>query len=328
MRNWKRITLVAIVLAIVTGYAVLSPYYPKYRALARVQVVAQPPMVLFRTAETEATTDDYKRFQTTQLTLVKSVLVLRAALGDKEKIAQYKIFKGENDPTQWLDGNLKVEFVAGSEVLEISLSGEDPIELAGIVNAVKKAYMDEVVNVDAKRRADRLQKLKKIKEKLKERRAQLRNLADAASGRDRTGITGLERSELLALYHELRTKRLDLQLEQAEAEAGLARRKNSAGPATEPVRKDIDRIEDRIGSLKAQEKVIDQGLEEMTGELRNAASQAAIGEALSAEITAMDGVSRQVTAEVEALTIELEAPPRIRTIEDATPPLTRSWGGR
>ncbi len=52
--------------------------------------------------------------------------------------------------------------------MEISLSGDDPQELAGIVNAVKKAYMDEVVNVDTKRRTDRHGKLKKIKEQYTE----------------------------------------------------------------------------------------------------------------------------------------------------------------
>ena len=69
---------------------------------------------------------------------------------------------------------LKVEFVAGSEVMEISLSGDDPEEIAGIVNAVKKAYMDEVVNVDTNRRKARHDQLKAIKENyteiLKERR--------------------------------------------------------------------------------------------------------------------------------------------------------------
>ena len=38
-----------------------------------------------------------------------------------------------------------------------------PQEIAGIVNAVKKAYIDEVVNVDTKQRADRHEQLKKLK---------------------------------------------------------------------------------------------------------------------------------------------------------------------
>ncbi len=38
--------------------------------------------------------------------------------------------------------------------MEISLSGDNPKELAGIVNAVKKAYIDEVVDYDTKVRAE------------------------------------------------------------------------------------------------------------------------------------------------------------------------------
>ena len=53
-----------------------------------------------------------------------------------------------------LQEKLRVEFVSGSEVMEISLSGRDPEEIAGIVNAVKKAYMDEVVNVALTRRTE------------------------------------------------------------------------------------------------------------------------------------------------------------------------------
>ena len=53
------------------------------------------------------------------------------------------------DPVEWLQEKLKVEFISGSEVMEIALAGSDPEELAAIVNAVKNAYMDEVVNVDA-----------------------------------------------------------------------------------------------------------------------------------------------------------------------------------
>ena len=47
--------------------------------------------------------------------------------------------------------------------MEISLSGEYPVELAGLVNAVKKAYMEEVVNVDMKKRMDRHSQLKEYR---------------------------------------------------------------------------------------------------------------------------------------------------------------------
>jgi hypothetical protein len=47
---------------------------------------------------------------------------------------------------RWLQDNLDVEFPQQSEILSISLSGDDPSEEQRlVVNAVAKAYMDEVI---------------------------------------------------------------------------------------------------------------------------------------------------------------------------------------
>ncbi len=73
-------------------------------------------------------------------------MALNAALRDSA-VSNYRMIREQVDPIEWLQQNLKVEFIANSELMEISLIGEDPQELAGIVNAVKKAYIEEVVNV-------------------------------------------------------------------------------------------------------------------------------------------------------------------------------------
>ena len=89
--------------------------------------------------------------------------------------------------------------------MEISLSGDNPEEIAGIVNAVKKAYMDEVVNVDIKRRADRHDQLKKIKddygELLKERRENLRKLAETVGSDDRETLALRQQYAMEHLAH-------------------------------------------------------------------------------------------------------------------------------
>ena len=84
-----------------------------------------------------------RSYQNTQQALVMSQLVLNAAL-QESNVAAYRMVREQADPVAWLRDTLSVEFAAGSEVMEISLSGSDPEELAGLVNAVKKAYMDEV----------------------------------------------------------------------------------------------------------------------------------------------------------------------------------------
>ena len=55
-------------------------------------------------------------------------------------------------PAEWLAENLQVQFLQGTEVLQISLEGQDPEELARLVNAVTNTYIEEVANGDQKRR--------------------------------------------------------------------------------------------------------------------------------------------------------------------------------
>jgi capsular polysaccharide biosynthesis protein len=332
MKILRRLALFAFVPALVTtavGYVAWKSYPAQFRAHSRLHVVAHSPRVVVRSGETEPEVD-YNRFKQTQQALVKSQLILGAALRDKT-VSAYRMIREQADPVAWLQDNLEVNFIADSEVMEIALSGDDPNEVAGIVNAIKKVYIDEVINVDAKRRQERHSKLKKIKESYQEmlhqRRATLRTLNESATGHDHLGLTGLDRSELLNLYNGLWTKRVDLQLERAEAEAGLPQRQDAEVGA---VAKGKDRITERLASLTAQEKVIDERLEQMAGEIRKAAVRALDQEELKEEIGQLEDVRRTINAEVEALNIELQAPPRVRTIEDASPPSTRSrralWG--
>ena len=111
--------------------------------------------------------------------------------------------------------------------------------------------MDEVANVYTKQRSARHDKLKKLKtqygEMLRERRDNLRKLSVYVGSHE--SFTSQEKKVLPRLYHDLRTQRVKLLLERAEAETLLARRKKAEGAATEPVRKEIAQIEDRLAVL-------------------------------------------------------------------------------
>ena len=169
-------------------------------------------------------------FQTTQLTLIKSRMVLNAAIRD-EKVENFRSSGDEEDPIKWLQENLRVEFISGSEIMEISLTGNNPAELAGLVNAVKKAYMEEVVNVDIKRRADRFAMLKKIKQTLgdmlKERRESQRKLAETVGSDDRR-TQAVKQQYALDHLAALRSELLDVQSQKRKAESLLKTRRPEA----------------------------------------------------------------------------------------------------
>jgi len=270
--------------------------------------------------------DDGKRELETQCVLIKSRLVVSAALRQPE-ISQLPAIKNQPDPIAWLQQILDVINLKDTEVLQVSLSprsGASGKDQAAIINAVVNAYMEEVVNVDLKRREDRLGKLKQIKQSyadiLKERRETVRKLSSSL-GRKKP-LTGPEENSLLRRRDNLLAQRLKLRLDRAEAETVLARRKKAAGAETDPRRKEIAQLEDRLAVLTAHEKVLQEELEHVSRERQNAAAVQGLDlEDLKEDIAQMQDVARKVGAEVEALNIELEAPPRVRVIEEAVPPL-------
>ena len=181
---------------------------------------------------------DYGRYQSTQQTLVKSRLVLSAALRDPQ-VGRYRMVREQDDPIAWLQEKLGVQFIAGSEVMEISLTGSDADEVAGIVNAVKKAYMDEVVYVDLKLRTARHDQLKKIKDSytdlLKQKRETMRKLAESVGSDDRTTLA-LRQQYAMEHLHYLQTELQGVQSQKRKLEVQLKlQRAGDAGePAAEP----------------------------------------------------------------------------------------------
>jgi hypothetical protein len=295
------------------------------RPRALVQIARHPPRIL--AAEVEHA-DDYPRYLKTQASLIKSRLVLTAAFRSPEA-RRLAAIKGPTDPLAWLEQNLEVTNLPDTELLQVAMaagSGASGADQAALINAVVRAYMDEVVHRDANLRRERYDRLRKISsayaENLRERRDTLRKLSSSA---ERDGLlAGALKESLPRLYNELRSQQVKLRLERAEAETILARRKKAEGSATDLARKEMAQIEDRLAVVIAQEKVLDQELGRVVHELRADGSQTLSNEldrtALKDEIAQMGEAAHKVADEVEAMNVELEAPPRVRLIEEAVPP--------
>jgi capsular exopolysaccharide synthesis family protein len=277
----RRQTLALSVAILLTAIAAPAALFlvpeAKYKAQARLLVAAQPPKVLFQTVETEGH-DDYKRYQNTQQTLVKSQLVLKAAMRDR-KLDNLPMVRKQADPIAWLQDELKVEFVANSEVMEIALSGDSPKELAVIVNAMSEAYMDQVVNFELKPRQERHDRLKTIqtayKENLKERREMLRKLAESVGSDDRTTLA-LQQQYAIEHREYLRRQREEVQAKKRVLQAQLATRPrpgeaSDAAPAPTYTQAEIDELVDQepaVVELRARLDQQQQDLDAQTTMLR------------------------------------------------------------
>jgi capsular exopolysaccharide synthesis family protein len=114
--------------------------------------------------------------------------------------------------------------------MSISLQGDDPIEVAGLVNAVKKFYMEEVVNFDTNKRVERHAKLKRLKEMyagmLKERRDTLRRLAVNVGTND-PATMALQQQFALEHVQAVRHELLQVQSEKRKVEAQMKARRST-----------------------------------------------------------------------------------------------------
>ena len=144
-RRWLMALLLGLLLSIATGLLllILFPLSSSISALVHVQ------------QETTNVMDEKKGFspqklevfQETQLSLIKSQFVLQSALTRRDISQLEAVRKEEPDPITWLQDNLQVGFYG--ENLALSYDGEENSdEMKKIVDAVIKAYENEVLVAD------------------------------------------------------------------------------------------------------------------------------------------------------------------------------------
>jgi capsular exopolysaccharide synthesis family protein len=112
--------------------------------------------------------NEFLTFLRTQRDAITSENVLRAALRDS-KIGNTEMLKSVDDPVRWLQDNIVVEFSEHSELMKVSLTGENPAECAEIINAMNAAYMKEVVLVDQLKKQSILNTLDKSRAQMEEK---------------------------------------------------------------------------------------------------------------------------------------------------------------
>jgi len=147
-------------------------------------------------------TGDFANFQKTQMTVVKSQLVLNAAVRNPE-VAALELVQRQAAPVEWLMQELEVDFSMGPEVLRIALKGDDPEALKVVVNGVMKAYLEEFINNQEVKRRERLDQLKNLREKQQNVVRAKRELLETFTPKLGTGDP-----RVLAVWHEIKLKQL------------------------------------------------------------------------------------------------------------------------
>ena len=108
--------------ALAGGGAYLLVPRAKYTATATLHVSTNPKRIIFDPQERET---DYRTYQKTQVALLKNRKVLPHALAEPGG-RRLQTVREQVDADEWLEQNLKADFPGGSEVLQVSLSGDRP----------------------------------------------------------------------------------------------------------------------------------------------------------------------------------------------------------
>jgi polysaccharide biosynthesis transport protein len=235
LRALQRRLALALGLAIlVSGVCSTAAWFllppPRYQVEAQVLVRTATPQIMFKTIDAETEREESQRYQRRQLVQLKSRLVINSAL-QQPGIGELTMIREQERPADWLAENLQAQFLAGTEVLQISLDGMDPQELALLVNTVTNTYIEEVADGDRKKRKARLELLGKLKDskfaELKSRKDALRTLAQAAGSDDRQTLV-LKQQYAIELGTDVRKNLRDIQYQKRKLEAMLKIRRPEA----------------------------------------------------------------------------------------------------
>jgi capsular exopolysaccharide synthesis family protein len=263
-RRWLLATTVGLlgaVLAAGVGWFLLPA--PPHTARSQLYVASDPPRVLFQTNEARS---EAGAFRQTQMALLKSRLVLNAALR-QPKAAETSLIRSHEEPVAWLEKELKVLAGASPEILSVSLSGDLPEEQKVLVDAVVNSYMQEIVNKEQIKRQARLDHLKTIAaqydEQLRRKRRTMRDLAENVGSTDKQALAlkqlfsveqyHLTQKELLQVRSELRK----LQTEAAGEGTGNSAAELPQQAINDVVQSDPIMVRHQAAKLRLEEEMED-----------------------------------------------------------------------
>ncbi|MBL8793107.1 MAG: polysaccharide biosynthesis tyrosine autokinase, partial [Planctomycetia bacterium] len=164
----------------------------------------------------ESSAREFATYLRTQAATVKSRFVLNAAL-KKDEVRNLPFLVDQPDPLLVLEEELAVETGENSEFITVRMMGDDPGPLITVINAVTKAYLDEVIQADLKRKSERLAKLDKLRiqldSKARQKKDTFRKLADQLGTIDTKALSdrqSLLEASLGDLRRQFNTVRFDL----------------------------------------------------------------------------------------------------------------------
>lgn len=254
-RRWWLMLLVGVPVGAMFAVAAWFVLPAPYRAFATLRIAAREPRLVFNTADS-GSVSDFETYRKTQVAMIRSRYVLNAALRDPE-IASLPVVHRQTDPVAWLEEELIVDSPTSPEILRIALEGDSPTELAALVNAIRDAYLHEVVNVERQKRRARLADLERIyadtEEKVRLKEERLADLARSLGSGDSKALT-IRQQMALEYFGQLQREHSRVRFELMQEQV----RQRTLGP-------DADRLADPDAPTRRDELFLTERIAELEG---------------------------------------------------------------
>jgi polysaccharide biosynthesis transport protein len=188
-RKWLSALLLGTLAAVVVGVLLLYLFPLSSQIIAYLQVESEQEGDIFGDSG-RVNPKEFEIFQQTQLTLLKSQFVLKAALARRDIAQLNAVLSHRPDELSWLNESLQVSFPGAGKILMIKYEGQENAEdMKKVVDAVIKAYQNEVVAADRISQQSTHAEMQKLydelntdlKEKIERKQTLAKELGGAAS---------------------------------------------------------------------------------------------------------------------------------------------------
>ncbi|HEX4415274.1 MAG TPA: hypothetical protein VH107_16700 [Lacipirellulaceae bacterium] len=243
---------------------------------------------------------EFENLKLTQLALLQSNFVITAALRNPA-VGGLPVLQGHTDPVQWLQENLAVSYPKDGCLLAISLTGDESEkqQLAAVVDAVAKAYKDEVIDQERQRRLVVRDMLSRSIDSLNiEIKRKFDEFLDIARESGRTEISD---GQVLQSLAQKRVDRIDDEIMRLENQLAIDA-KDAPKKAT--------LIEQRLAQLR-------KNRDERWEELRKDTERSADLETRKRDLDQLQSIAAEMSTRLEWMDIDANAPDRIRQVQTA-----------
>ncbi|MEO2091244.1 MAG: hypothetical protein ABGY75_17420, partial [Gemmataceae bacterium] len=161
--HWLTILFCGALLGAGLAYAAWCLLPPKYESVAMFRVSQGDRSVTGGDART-ASRSEFTTYVKSTASLIQTEDVYAAAMRDtKYLLSELPTIRQQKDPYKFFDEKLIVSSKEGSEIIKMTLAGENPDDMRKIVQAITDAYMKEVVYKEKDQRKDQRDAIAKAK---------------------------------------------------------------------------------------------------------------------------------------------------------------------